>query len=182
MQVPEEKLRDPKTLAVSLVSSAAAGNLACVKTLLDAGAAPNGTGFSLREQVKDQTPLVAAIQSQSPEIMRLLIDRGANPNLRALADDDSPGTPPLVAASARSSEMARLLMLKGADVNAPTRNGVSALHFAASRGDLELVRELIARGARTDSKDKLSGKTPLDWAQEKQHLEVVSYLKAQSRN
>lgn len=76
-----------------------------------------------------------------------------------------PGVPPLLAASGvgygegfagnshRFSPMGMLVAVKylveeqGADVNARDHEGNTALHLAASRGDLEMIKYLISKGA-----------------------------------
>ena len=51
----------------------------------------------------------------------------------------------------------------GMDVNAVNSMGLTALHGAANRGSDDIIRFLVARGARLDVKDK-EGRTPLTWA------------------
>lgn len=47
-----------------------------------------------------------------------------------------------------------LLLAKGADTNEKTNNGQTALHFAASKSNLETARKLIAHKAVARVKDK----------------------------
>ena len=51
---------------------------------------------------------------------------------------------------------------RGADVNAVNDNGQTALHLAVEQSD-DVIRLLVARGARLDIKDR-QGRTPLDLA------------------
>ena len=55
------------------------------------------------------------------------------------------------------------------------------LHQAAGNGHLDVVKLLIARGARTNVKDILFGGTPAGWAQHAGKAEVATYLRALAR-
>ena len=114
------------------------------------------------------TPLMRAAKALDLEIMKTLLDHGADPS-RALAN----GTTTLaVALSGRGArkltpdtpmfQAVRLLVDRGADVNAAGSNGATLLHQSVDRGDA-FVRLLVERGARLDLKDS-SGRTPLDIA------------------
>ncbi|WP_457639682.1 ankyrin repeat domain-containing protein [Persephonella sp.] len=46
---------------------------------------------------------------------------------------------------------------------------------AVEKGDLELVKKLISKGANVNAKDK-GGNTPLHWVARNGHLEIVKYL------
>lgn len=49
----------------------------------------------------------------------------------------------------------------GVDVNARNKEGVTLLHKAATKGDLEIVRFLIAKGANVNAKSAVDDSTPL---------------------
>lgn len=51
------------------------------------------------------------------------------------------------------------------------------LHQAAGNGHLDVVKLLVARGARTDIKDILFGGTPVDWAHYAGKKDVEAYLR-----
>ncbi len=72
--------------------------------------------------------------------------------------------------------MAERMLANGADPNAKQRDNRSALHAAAEAGNIGIARMLIRKGARVDLKDS-DGKTPLDWAVEKQHVESAELLR-----
>ena len=55
-------------------------------------------------------------------------------------------------------------------------NAGSVIHYAAMMGDLNRVKLLVERGADVNAKDE-EGKTPLDFAQENGHQEIVKWLK-----
>lgn len=72
-------------------------------------------------------------------------------------------TPLHVAVMQTRADMLASLLAAGANVGAANRNGQSALHFAAYRGDQAIAQQLLAGGAAASLKDA-GGRTPLDWA------------------
>ena len=113
------------------------------------------------------TPLALAAHFGHLEVMRLLIDRGADVNRMAT---HRIGVTPLHAALfGRQVEAALLLIERGADVTLARggsgwkRAGWTALHYAAGMGFSTLVQPLLDRGADPSSTDE-EGKTPLDVA------------------
>src|SRR5262249_12312131 len=75
--------------------------------------------------------------------------------------------------------MKRLLQLKNADVNATDSSGWRPIHHAASAGNLEAVKLLIASG-KCDFKTapKAGGQTPLELAYESRRMDVAGYLES----
>ena len=120
-----------------------------------------------------QTPFLRAALSGDTATMRLLVQRGADPNLPTLA-----GTTPLMAAAGVNWVVAQtytespqalvdavnLCLELGADINASNSMGLTALLGAVNRGSNDLVELLVKRGARLDITDK-EGRTPLRWAE-----------------
>lgn len=76
---------------------------------------------------------------------RLLLNKGANPNLPS---ENAMGVAPLHSALAGGYlEVVHHLVNHGADVNLPSGEGWTPLHYAGDLGDEELVRFLRSRGA-----------------------------------
>ena len=69
-----------------------------------------------------------------------------------------------------------MLVKRGADVNHRYEGGVSPIMEASLNGNLELVRFLLENGADSTTKTG-DGKTPMSFAKEKNHVEVVEALK-----
>jgi ankyrin repeat protein len=71
-----------------------------------------------------------------------------------------------------------LLTELGFDVNATTRypHQQAALHGAAFRGDLAMVKYLIDHGADPGVEDCSYHATPLGWAERFHHQAVAEYL------
>ena len=92
------------------------------------------------------TALHLAIFGGQEDAMRLLLERGADPNV--VSTSDIAKVPPLgTAAFVRSVPLARLLLDSGANPNGRGEGGFTALHSAAQNEDEELARLLLERGA-----------------------------------
>jgi peptide-methionine (S)-S-oxide reductase len=80
----------------------------------------------------------------------------------------------------RRREAARLCLDAGADVNGflPVHSHSTPLHQAALDEDLALMALLIARGARTDTRDTLWNSTPLGWAIHTRKPKAEAYLRS----
>ena len=61
-------------------------------------------------------------------------------------------------------------------MNAATGRGMTALMFAAHRGNEEAVRLLLDAGADTEARSQ-SGRTALVWAERGQHQAAVELLR-----
>jgi ankyrin repeat protein len=70
----------------------------------------------------------------------------------------------------------RLLLKQGADVNAAQGDGMTALHWAAFRGDIDGTRMLISAGGRLEAVTRNGNYTPLHLAAKAGNLPVVRAL------
>lgn len=61
------------------------------------------------------------------------------------------------------------------------KDGFTMLHWAASKGEVDLARYLIQLRADPDVRDDTHQRTPLDWAEHEGHAEAVEMLRRQSR-
>ena len=68
------------------------------------------------------------------------------------------------------------LLRGGADVNAAQGDGMSALHWAAERGDLAMTEVLVYAGAGLEATTRIGAYRPLHLASRNGHVEVVSAL------
>ncbi len=80
----------------------------------------------------------------------------------------------------RQIEAARLCLDAGADPNRllPVHSHSMPLHQAALNGDIELMKLLVAHGARLDIRDTLWDGTPLGWAMHNKQAEAEAYLRS----
>jgi ankyrin repeat protein len=143
---------------LSVFEAAAFGRLERLASLLtdDASAA---TAFS----EDGFTALHLAVFAQQEDAARLLIDHGADVNVRSTGEIAR--VPPLgTAAFVRSVGLARVLLDAGADVNGRGEGGFTALHTAAANGDEDLAGLLLERGA-DPTLETVQGTQPVDLAQ-----------------
>jgi ankyrin repeat protein len=68
-----------------------------------------------------------------------------------------------------------ILLEYNVDINIENNDGMTALHWAAQKGDLVVLKLLVEKGAKVDSTDK-NGNTPLDLAEIYEHKEIMEYL------
>jgi ankyrin repeat protein len=81
---------------------------------------------------------------------------------------------PLAAAAMREDlTEVRTLLARGADPNTPQGDGMTALHWAAERGQADIAAALLAAGARPSATTRLGAYTPLHLAARRGH-EVVA--------
>jgi ankyrin repeat protein len=157
-----------KGATLELHEAVAAGNLACIKELVE----------SNPELAKNYSPdgfpvfaLAAAFGHE--DSARYLHGKGAEIN--AIATNETGYSALTGAVASGHVSIAQWLAENGADVNYRYAKGYSPLLTAAANGHLEIVKMLLAHGAdlhaRTDD-----GKNALAFAQERGHNEVAKYL------
>ena len=110
-----------------------------------------------------------------PEVARLLLDRGADPN--AWATGDLYVQPLHSAVAGGHEEVAAMLIHDGADIDAPQRHGYTPLMGAAQNGMAATVQLLLARGSdpRARNDDVL---TAAELAERAGHAEVAATIQA----
>jgi ankyrin repeat protein len=151
----------------SVIYACEAGKLEMLAKLLTAGGDIDGKGD------KDQNPLVQALVKRKTEVVRLLLDKGANP---AQADPFG-ATPLMAAASVGNAEFVKECIARKVDVNVQARVGTTALGYAAANGYDDIVSLLMAAGA-----DPMlcKSRSPVEMARAGGHAKVVALLKQYS--
>jgi 26S proteasome non-ATPase regulatory subunit 10 len=123
----------------------------------------------------DRLPIHWAIANNHLPIVTTLINsRNFDPDV----PDGSGWTPLMIASSLKGNggeESVDLLLQKDAEVDAQSFNGQTALHFASSKDNLDIVRKLIEHNASTRKKDK-RGQLPLHRAAAVGSMPIVKLL------
>ena len=118
-----------------------------------------------------QALLETAHRGDAPRVGRL-IDRGVNPNRYAIEARELP----LDAALRQSPEALEVLLQRGADVDGGGRGRGTALHDAATVGELAAAKVLLKYGADLDRPGSFSDRTPLHEALMHTLIEMTELL------
>jgi ankyrin repeat protein len=154
----------------ALLAVARTGNIEAAQVLLKAGAKVDA-----KEKFGGQTPLMWASARRHPEMMELLISKGADINARSTDRNyqrhiqaegrpknlDSGGLSPLLyAARENCMKCVDVLLKHNADINLPDPDSVSPLIVAILNANWDLAKQLIDAGADVNQWD-IFGETPL---------------------
>ncbi len=119
---------------------------------------------------------VLALHNASNEVSKYLISKGADVNKIGYEEC----TPLMYEVYMHNYENIKLLIENGADVNYQrNHDGYSSLHWAARKGDLEIVKMLLMHGANINSKDN-SNRIPEELARANHHMDVYEYLRKEA--
>jgi ankyrin repeat protein len=150
------------------------GNIEKVKELLAAGVKVDSTYdtcITLEPSPRGITLLMTAASSGDLELVRLLLENGADVN----AIDTWGLTPLSYAISYQKIEIVRLLIEQGANVNVRGENDTTPLMKASATGNIEVIELMLNKGADNKAKDK-NKVTALMYAAADKQLDAMKFL------
>lgn len=130
-------------------------------------------GLRTRTTTKLNRVLHAYVKSNTPSVAgtRAMVSSGVP--VDAINHDGD--TPFLIAVRGGKEPLARTLAELGANINHANHRDRTALHEAAERGNLTIVKLCMTYRARLEAQDKL-GNTPLHLAAAQAHRGVIEFL------
>ncbi|XP_046405893.1 uncharacterized protein LOC124170897 isoform X3 [Ischnura elegans] len=120
----------------------------------------------------DCTPLMEASSAGHVEVVRLLINHGADVN----AQSSSGNTPLMYACAGGHEEVVRVLLSANAKVEDHNENGHTPLMEAASAGHVGVAKILLEHGAGINTHSNEFKESALTLACYKGHLDMVRFL------
>ena len=128
-------------------------------------------------------PLGGAAHCGHPQAVKYLVEHGAKINMLTTFH----WSPLFIAAWQDHLDVAKVLLAAGASTKprtisgeySPCPDGYTALHAAATTGNMKMVRLLLAHGADTSA--KAWGELPEDVARDEGHISIARLLRAKRR-
>jgi len=147
---------------------AARGDLAEVKKMIEKGANVD------KKDIAGQTPLMWAAGSGGLEMVKYLVENGAEVN--AVSGKQGRGTPMIYAAAANQIEVVKYLLENDADINLTTPyQNETALMWAVAMGYTEVVKLLVEKGADQKITNR-EGENVMDLAKKLNREDMVQLL------
>ncbi|KAJ3123096.1 hypothetical protein HK098_002219 [Nowakowskiella sp. JEL0407] len=128
------------------------GNVECASLLLK-----HGASIDLQNHLTNETALTLAIDYGHIDIVKILLENNANPNLIG----KNLRSPLLIAVENHHNEVIELLLSKSADVNLADIFGNFPLYRAAYHEYEDSIKILVAHGANTNLVHRYEGTTAL---------------------
>jgi len=146
-------------LGLSAIHSAArGGRLGVVEQLLRYGVNPTSITHD------GETLLFSAVSGGNENMVKLVLGANGSKDINCFTRKNGM-SPLVVAALMKRSDLVKILVENGADVKAGHADGYTALHAAAAKDNLEIVRYLLDHGADPNAEDIYFG-TPFTEAVE----------------
>jgi len=124
----------------------------------------NGGGLINAYNDEGWRPLHNAIKAGLPQMVTLLLEKGASPDECTEAKQGSPPLHPLIiAAQHKRADIAKILVTKCKNLNPTDQAGRTPMHIASENGAAEIVGSLVMHGANVNVTDN-QGVVPLQLA------------------
>lgn len=137
-----------------------------------------GANFDIKVHHGQRTALMLAVRDGHIAIVRLLIDKGADVNIK----EDIDGFTALISAIYHGhcqTGIVKLLIKSGAHLDIKARNGRTALMIATILGYTDVVKLLIEADADINLHDDFDN-TALSLAEDCGHIEIAALLKSKN--
>lgn len=146
-------------------------DLTAIQAALDGGVCPDSVS------IIGQTPLIEAVKAANIDIVKLLLDSGANADKADERVTMGKGSRPLAFACDKGLlDIASLLLQRGADPDGVSKYYETPLGQASDHGFCELVEVLIEGGAKIDGPCGFDGMSPLMVACKSRQVEAARLL------
>ena len=143
---------------MNLYQAAETGDLERVRELVEQGADKEET--CKKETCKDRTPLFIASRNGHLAVVRYLVEQEADVE----RVNNSNGWTPLITSSySCRTEVVRYLLEQGANRDKAANDGMTSLHLAALKGNIEIAKLLMLYGADLNARTN-AGRLPIDFA------------------
>jgi ankyrin repeat protein len=162
---------------VDLSAAIAQQNWKLAETLLDAEPS------KIQSAGKYQFLLHHTVKQGLAEATKMLLKYGADASIKTthlfIGDYQTLFTPLHVAALYSQHQVAVILLDNSVQVNTISSGnmGITPLHLAAMKGDIEMIKLLLAQGADLTLKDSVHQGTPFDWAKNFEQEAAMNMLK-----
>jgi len=142
--------------------------LGVAEAILGAGADPNLSSDS------GSTPLIEAAYDAYPEMVTLLLEHGAEPDLPYRSDGEG-STPLMWGVRENSLPVVLTLIAHDADIDKPDKDGTTPLMLATMEDHRVIAKHLLRLGAQPNRRDS-QGRTALHFAAAKGQAHTVERL------
>lgn len=127
---------------------------------------------------KNESALLYAVTHNNLAMTTLLLKHGANPNI---ARDSDKFTPLILAAKNGYHQLVEILLdydARSDDESNDANSNKTALHFAAEKGDIRMVKILLAKNTFALLSKTKDRQHAIDLAKRESHQEIVDLLKS----